>query len=284
MAQFDQPGVDYQQATDRADDWSVRDCFQVLRRHAILLAVLPSVCSIAIVLAAGGRGRVFEARAMLEVQAYNDEFLGLQNLDPTLPPRADRGAYFRMELSPIQQDALLEEVSQKLLLEGRPEFQAMTDVVRNLREQIRVAALKNSNLIQIAFRSKDASVAADVVRALADTLIEKRMHARRNSLEQTASLIRLKLEALAPTVTKPNLAGANIDEEEFRSLLQEGENARVASVSGQSDIRLVALSSPEPVKPNLLLNVCIALVGGFAFAVGLVMLYEHSRVIPPSTL
>src|SRR5690348_725304 len=258
MGQFDQPGGSYQSLTGAADVWGVTDCLRILRRHAVLLAVLPSVCSVGIVLATWGQGPIFEVRAMLEVQSYNEEFLGLQNLLPTVPARTDRAPYLQAELSPIQQEALLEEVGRRLLLQGRPELPAVPDIVKDLREQIRIVALKNSTLIQIAFRSKNASVAADVVRTLTETLIEKRMEIRRDSLEQTASFIRLKLHAMAPGVSRSDVSGVEpyetsilerttVDEEVYRSLLQESETARAAAVAGQSDIRLVALSTPEPV-------------------------------------
>ncbi len=61
-------------------------------------------------------------------------------------------------------------------------------------------------------------------------------------------------------------------------MLQKANDARMASVISQSNIRLIAAAEPatRPYKPNLLLNLALGMLGGFVLSIGWVMLQEQN--------
>ena len=69
--------------------------------------------------------RWYQSEASLEIQAVNENFLNARDIYPTVASGTDSsGIYVQTQAEILQQDALIEQVVNKLHLEARPEFQA----------------------------------------------------------------------------------------------------------------------------------------------------------------
>ena len=244
-----------------------------------------------------GRSRVYQSRASLEIQGFNENFLSLRDIYPTAASAGDAAMYVQTQVELLQQDSLIEQVGRKLHLEGRPEFQPPSTSLSKLRRHIRIVPLRNSRIIQIVCDAHDARLAADVANTVAQTFIEQTIEARQKIARQTYESLRLQLDELRPGLLRPEARAAktgpdgprepllrklDTDRRLYASLLEKANDARLASGVRQSNIRLIGPAEPatRPYKPSLPLNLIIGTLGGLMVAIGYVMLQEqHTSVL-----
>ena len=194
----------------------------------------------------------------------------------------------------LQQDSLIAEAARKLRLGERPEFQPPAALVGKLRQHIKIVPLRNSRIIQIVCDARDAQLAADLANTLARTFIEQSIETRQRAARQTYESLREQLDGLrhelvqpvARAAAKPGAGGerdagtreADANRRFYEAMLEKANDARMASVVSQSNIRLVAAAEPaaRPYKPNLLLNLALGTLGGLVLAIGWVLLQEQN--------
>jgi receptor protein-tyrosine kinase len=265
------------------------------RRKATLLWV--TCLAVAITgLVTSGQSRVYQSRASLEVQTFNESFLNLRDIYPTAASSTDLGLYVQTQAELLQQDSLLEQVARELHLEERPEFQPASTALNKLRQHIGIVPLRNSRIIQIVGEARDAPLAADLANTLARTFIDQTIEARQRAAAQTYESLRSQLDELRPGLLKQEARAAQSGPDRLRmpvlpkletnrrlyeALLQKANDARMASEMRESNIRLVGLAEPatRPYKPNLPLNLIIGTLGGFVVAIGCVMLQEQNTSV-----
>ena len=138
------------------EDWSVAECVRILRRRKATLLWITCLGVLATVLVTSVQPRIYQSRALLEIQAFNEDFLNLRDIYPTATFSAYAGLYMETQAELLQQDSLIERVARKFHLEGRPEFQPSTAFLTKLREDIRIMPVRNSRILQIVCDSRDA--------------------------------------------------------------------------------------------------------------------------------
>jgi receptor protein-tyrosine kinase len=225
-------------------------------------------------LVTSGRSRVYQSRASLEIQTFNENFLNLRDIYPAAASAGEAALYVQTQVELLQQDSLIELVARKLHLEGHPEFQPPSTVLSKLRRAIRIVPLKNSRIIQIVCDARDARLAADLANTLAQSFIDQGIEARLRAATQTYESLRPQLDELRPRLPRESDTNRRL----YQALLQRSNDARMASEMRQSNIRLIGPAEPatRPYKPNLPLNLVIGALGGFVAAIGFVMLQEQN--------
>ena len=277
-----------------SEEWSVTDCLRILCRRKATLAWITCIGAFGALLVTSRQPHVYQSRASLEVQAFNENFLDLRDIYPTATSSFDAGLYVQTQVDLLQQDSLIEEVAHKLHLGERPEFQPPTALVGKVRQHIRIAPLRNSRIIQIVCDARNAHLAADLANTLAGTFIEQSIETRQRAARQTYDSLRQQLDGfredpvrpVARAAAKPGSARERAsgtrevdgNRRFYDVILQKANDARMASVVSQSNIRLVDAAEPatRPYKPNLLLNLALGTLGGFVLALGWVMLQEQN--------
>jgi receptor protein-tyrosine kinase len=154
--------------------------------------------------------------------------------------------------------------------------------------------LRNSRIIQVVCDAPDAPLAADLANTLAETFIEQNVESRQRLARQTYESLTLQLAEMrhvlllpeAREFAQPDPAGtrdllnpeANANRRFYEAMLQKANDARMASLVRQSNIRLVSAAQPAalPYKPNLPLTLAIGAIGGLIVAFGCVLLYEQN--------
>jgi polysaccharide biosynthesis transport protein len=275
------------------EEWNVTECIRILSRRKALILWIACMGGVVAALLANARSRVYESKASIEIQSFNDNFLNLRNIYPTAASSIEGGLYLQTEAELLRQDSLIEEVAKTLHLPDRPEFQPRSDLLSKLRQNIRIVPVRNSRIIQIVCDASDASLAADLANGIAQTFIEQRIEARQRDARQTYESVRLQLEKLGQEleqqealmsaqsgplqVTRP-LTGEGDANQAYETLLQNANEARMASLVRQSDIQLIAPAEPaeRPYKPNLPFSFAIGTLGGLVLAIGFVMLHEQN--------
>ena len=154
--------------------------------------------------------------------------------------------------------------------------------------------LRNSRIIQVVADARDPGFAAELANTVAETFIEQGIESRQRVARQTYESLRPQLEDLRRELVRQEAragvpsgpgrrrdsltveAGAN--RRVYEAMLQKTNDARMASVVRQTNIRLAGPAEPasRPYKPNLPLNLTIGALGGLVLAVGWVMLQEQN--------
>jgi receptor protein-tyrosine kinase len=266
---------------------------RILRRRKTTLLWITCLGVLVTALITSVQPHIYQSRALLEIQAFNEDFLNLRDIYPTATLSGGAGLYLQTQADLLQQDSLIERVARKFHLERRPEFQPSASFLSKLRQDIRIAPVRNSRILQIVCDSRDARLAADLANTLARTFIEQSIEARQRAARQTYESLRVQLEGLRPTLLRklppaaqfvpvaaraPFLATIDANRRLYEEILQKAYDARMASALRQSNIRLIGPAEPAglPYRPNLPLNLVIGTLGGFVVAIGCVMLQEQN--------
>ena len=272
----------------RREDWSLADCLRVLWRRKAILAGITCLGVLLAALVTAAQPRVYRSRALLEIGAFNDTFLDLRDVYPASMPSADAAVYIQTQAEMLRQDSLLEEVARKLNLEQRPEFPASRDIVARLRDDIAVAPLRSSRIIQISCDSRNSFLAADIANTLATTFIEQGVRARQGSALQTYESLLPQLAALRRVMPAtegarggPAVPGRDADRRVYDTMLQKSYQALLASHIPSSNIRLIGRAEPAltPHTPNVPLNLALGTMGGLLLAIASVMLREQHKSV-----
>jgi polysaccharide biosynthesis transport protein len=281
-----------------SEDWCITDCIRILRRRKAMVLWIICVAGILAALITCAQPRVYQARALVEVVALNENFLNLRNVYPAAASKLDPALYVQTQVELLQQDSLLEEVARKLRLGDRPEFQPRTALIANLRDDIQVLPLRNTRVIQLVCDARDASLASDLANTLARSFIEQGIETRQRAARQTYELLESQIEELRQGFPWQlgNLSaqalprrpgslptrGAGASQYVYKTMLRQANDARTASLVRQSSLELVAPAEPptRPQKPNLPLNLAIGILDGVVVAIGFVLLQEqNTRVL-----
>jgi polysaccharide biosynthesis transport protein len=273
----------------RGDEWNLADCLRTLQKHKGTLAWSTLLGLLAAAALSAIQPREYQARASLEIQSFNDSFLELKDIYPATGSSADAVGFMQTQAEILQQDALLEQVGRKLGLEQRPEYQSRAGLAERLREDIRVAPVHNSHIMQIVSQASTPALASDLANTLAAAYIEQNIEARQAAAGQTYTSLVQQLDGMKhslrlseagadPAHTPP---GADVGRHFYDALVQKAYNAGLASRMRMSNIRLVGPATPPrlPEKPNLPLNLGIGTIGGLLLAVAGVMLREQRPVL-----
>lgn len=149
----------------------------------------------------------YKATTTLELLEMNQNFLNLKEIDPTTPissgtEKGDSNSQTQLEL--LKRDVLVERVVRKLHLDQNPEFTAHKGVLHGVlsilhlhrtkraqdpaervraavaaaQSKLKVALLRQSNLMEISFQDSDPKICANFVNTLAQEGMEENMRAR----------------------------------------------------------------------------------------------------------
>jgi receptor protein-tyrosine kinase len=267
------------------DEWSLADCFRILYRHKAAVAGLTCLGLLAAAAVSSVQRRVYQARAYIEVQPFNEAFLDLRDIFPAAASSVDAPTYLQTQAELLQQDSLLEQVARRLHLADDPAYRGGQGVVPNLRQDIRIAPVRTSRVIQVAADARSASLAADLANTIALTFIEQGIRERQAGARQTYQSLLPQLEELR-RAARPAGAGRMSAAEEvnrhiYDSVAQKAYRAQLASTIPLTNIRLVSPATPPPTpdRPNVPLNLAIGAVGGLLLGVAAVMLQEQRRPV-----
>ncbi len=193
-----------------------------------------------------------------------------------------------------------------------PVWKAVEQVKKNLQ----IIPTRGSSIIQIVCDAPSPQLAADIANTLAQTYIDEGIDARQRAAKQTYAALSQELEELkkrlvkseaelsadgreaggiwnnsarrdsvldlsgSPRLSSYSAVNGDLDRTRqfYEVISRRADEARIASVVSQSNVRLVSLAQPvaHPYKPNLPLSFAIGAFGGLALAVGYVMLREQT--------
>ena len=192
--------------------------FDIIRRHQgtlILIAFLGFLASILLTLP---QTPIYQARASLEIQSINEDFLNMREMSPTAngggsyPPQYD----LQTQAKILQSESVLERVIAKLHLEekllqekdrgrlsawrnalGLPQWKSDSpreEVLRLVTKNLKVSTEASTRLVEILYDSKDPQLAADFLNALTTEFIQQNIEARWKTTQQTGDWLTHQME------------------------------------------------------------------------------------------
>jgi capsular exopolysaccharide synthesis family protein len=258
--------------------------WDILRRRRgtlLLIAFVGFLCSLLLTLP---QTPIYQARASLEIQNLNENFLNMRDVSPTAneggssPPESG----LQTQVKILQSESVLERVIAKLGLEkklplekdrgrlsawrnalGLPESRpdsAREEVLRLVTRNLRVRTEPNTRLVEILYDSTDPQLAADFANALTAEFIQQNLEARWKTTQQTGEWlthqmedVRIKLEKSEGELQSYAHASSllftsekdDVAEEKLRQLQEELSKAQADRIAGQSKYELASTASPE---------------------------------------
>jgi capsular exopolysaccharide synthesis family protein len=192
--------------------------FDIVRRHKgtlTLIAFLGLLISLLITLP---QRPIYQARASLEIQNLNENFLNMRNVNPTtseLDP-SPAGPDLQTQVKILQSDSVLGRVIAKLNLEnslflekerGRPSAWSKAlglpesrpdslreQVLRLVTKNLTVHAEPNTRLVEIFYDSTDPQLAANFANALTTEFMQQNIDARLMKTQQTGEWLTHQME------------------------------------------------------------------------------------------
>ena len=256
----------------------------IVRRYKgtlILIAFLGLLTSLLLTLP---QTPIYQARASLEIQNLNENFLNMRNVNPTSNeggsslPESD----LQTQVKILQSESVCERVIAKLNLEkklsqekdrgrlsawrnalGLPEWRPDSpreEALRLVARSLKVRTEVNTRLVEILYDSKDPQLAADFVNALTTEFIQQNLEARWKTTQQTGEWltrqmedVRIKLEKSEDELQSYAHASGllftsekdNVAEDKLRQLQEEISKAQADRAAKQSRYELASTAPPE---------------------------------------
>jgi len=258
--------------------------WDIVRRRRGTLILIAFVGFLSSVLLTLPQTRIYQARASLEIENLNENFLNMRDVSPTAneggsyPPEYD----LQTQVKILQSESVLERVIAKLNLEkkllaeknrgrlsawrnalglaaSRPDS-TREEVLRLVTKNLKVSTEASTRLVEILYDSRDPQLAADFVNTLTAEFIQQNLEARWKTTQQTGEWltrqmedVRIKLEKSEDELQSYAHASGllftsekdNIAEEKLRQLQEELSKAQADLVVGQSKYELASTAPPE---------------------------------------
>jgi succinoglycan biosynthesis transport protein ExoP len=276
--------VPYPEVFEEPGSGLLLEYLQILRRRKgtlILIAFLGLLASLLLTLP---QTPIYQARASIEIQNLNENFLNMRNISPTADDRSSYapGSDLNTQAKILQSESLLERVVAKLDLgkklfpdEGSGRFSAWGKALglregrqAPTREQIlglvaknlKISTQANTRLVEISYDSTDPQLAADFINALTSEFVQQNFESRSKTTQQTGEWltrqvedVKIKLEKSEDQLQSYARASGllftsekgNVAEEKLRQLQEELSKAQADRVTAQSKYELASTASPE---------------------------------------
>ena len=274
----------YAEVIDEPGRGLLLEYWDIIRCHRVALVLAAFFGTLAALLFTLPQTPVYRARASLEIQNLNENFLNLRevstttNQDASATPETD----LQTQVQILQSESVLERVIAKLNLAQRfaeenamgrlaawrkllglpepPSPPTREDLLRRVAKNLTIQAEPKTRLVEIFFNSPDPQLAADFTNALTAEFIQQNLDSRWKTTQQTGEWltrqmedVRIKLERSEDELqTYANASGLlftsekdNIAEEKLRQLQEELSHAQADRAAAQARYEAAAITPSE---------------------------------------
>jgi capsular exopolysaccharide synthesis family protein len=192
--------------------------WDILRRRRgtlVLIAFLGLLTSLLLTLP---QTPIYQARASLEIQNLNENFLNMRDISPTANDGSSYQPQYDLQtqVKILQSESVLEGVIAKLNLEkklvqekgrgrlsawrnalGLPESRPDSpreETLRRVTKNLKIRTEANTRLVELLYDSQDPQLAADFVNALTAEFIQQNLEARWKTTQQTGEWLTRQME------------------------------------------------------------------------------------------
>src|SRR5437773_7315730 len=193
--------------------------WRMVMRHKWIVVLVAFLGTVAGILFTLPQTPIYQSSTSLEVQGLNENFLNLENLNPTSSPSGylDPSYEILTQVKVFQSRSLLQQTTERLLKEKKTGYGTSTDRLAAWRKVLHIApkeALDRNNaiaaaagginvkasgttrIIEITSDSTDPQLAADFANTLVDEFIQKNLDDRWKTTERTGEWLTKQLDDL----------------------------------------------------------------------------------------
>ena len=195
----------------------------LLRTNFIKIVAFIALAMIVTALATSRQTRIYEATATLYIDRGAAKNLVGQESQATVAGRADTDSFVNSQMRILQSDSVVRPTAEKLGLlekEGqiRPKLDPPDRIARVLSAPIRLTGMRithapNTYILQIAYRSPDRNLAADVANGIASSYIEHTYDIRIRSSQGLSTFMQRQLDELRANMESSGGRLANLERE-----------------------------------------------------------------------
>ena len=204
---------------DEASREGVVAYWRMVMRHKWLVVLVAFLGTVAGILFTLPQTPIYQSSTSLEVQGLNENFLNLENLNPTSSPSGylDPSYEILTQVKVFQSRSLLQQTTDRLLKEKKTGYGTSTDRLAAWRKVLHMApkqafdrnsaigaaagginvkASGTTRIIEITSDSTDPQLAADFANTLVDEFIQKNLDDRLKTTERTSEWLTRQLDDL----------------------------------------------------------------------------------------
>jgi polysaccharide biosynthesis transport protein len=208
--------------------------------------------------------RAYDAFAVLEVQAPNQEFMNLKAVDPTADTgRVTAESFVSTQAGLLRSETLLERTLNRLddsSAHFQPQSSSKEEAIELAQQKLRVKPLPGTQIIEVHYESGDPAYAARFVNTLAHEFLEWDIEKRMGSTNSAGSFLSAQLDDLqrALNLSEERLRNyalqsglivssqpGSFAEDSLRQIQQQVADAHADRVAKQSRYELLGAASPE---------------------------------------
>lgn len=256
----------------------LKDFLKIIRTRKLVIvsAVLVVTMTVLAISFIQSPQYVGESRILITERAAGAALLG--NVIPEITGQPERALETQVQL--LQMRPLLENTIRELNLGVTP---------GELEERIRVSAVGRTNIISVNVHDSDPARAAAIANEVAEQFVSWSRDHRRESIAAAVDQVDARLTEVEDEIltlgrkvqdegrTEELAVELQVALSTYSSLAQERENLRIQEQLETGLARVVspAVINENPISPNPLRNVILALAVGMALGLGLAMLNEY---------
>lgn len=211
-------------------------------RWLLMIAFLVGGAALAVALAFS-QPKIYEAKASVEINSPNGDYLSSRTLDPSSNADILIEPYLQTQLRMVQSDSLLVRVADKLKLADRAEFRGGASkpaptrekLLEKIHERLTVRLFGQTRVLEILFESQDPALAAKTANTLAAEFAEQSLERRVSGTRHTAESLSGQVDELRATLEK--------SEARLEEFVRRNQRTSVPEKEDIADARLRQLQS-----------------------------------------
>ncbi|QOY90867.1 GumC family protein [Paludibaculum fermentans] len=217
--------------------------FSALRQRWILMTAFVAAGAALAVTLAFSQAKVYEAKASIEINSPNGDYLNSRTLDPSSNADILIEPYLQTQLRLIQSDSLLVRVAAKTNLADRPEFRGGASkpiptrekLLEKIHDRLTVRLFGQTRILEILFQAQDPALAARFANTLASEFAEQSLERRVSGTRHTAESLAGQVDELRATLEK--------SEAQLEDFVRRNQRTSIPEKEDVADARLRQLQS-----------------------------------------
>ena len=192
----------------------------ILERRWLVIAAFFSVFALCLIYLFRATP-IYQAAARLQIDRESDNVLNIKDVFAVDGREQD---YLQTQYKNLQSRTLIESVVNKLKLDKDPRYAKSADVPRAVAEDVTIAPIRLSRLVDIKVEHPDKNQAAAIVNALVDTFIQQNLDQKMSKSLDALRWLKVEADTLERDVGEKDLALQKYRVEKKMVSLEESQN------------------------------------------------------------
>src|SRR5437879_1629972 len=192
----------------------------VLERRWLVVSAFCSVLALCLIYLFNAQ-RIFQATARMQIDRESDNVLNIKDVFAVDGREQD---YLQTQYKNLQSRSLIQAVVGKLSLEKDPRYARSVEPVRAVAQDIAIAPIRLSRLVDVKVEHPDPQVAANVANALTETFIQQNLDQKMTKSLDALRWLKVEADTLERDVEAKDLALQRYRVEKKMVSLEESQN------------------------------------------------------------